>query len=281
MPASCRDVCRGVAACNDCIPAAVLPPGSAWLFPYGERHPFPCNRSGPFPDAASAGGRNVGLCRIAVIYYDGAARRFCREPGVCIGLDVCSAGCRGRDLFADEGRCVYVRTARCGEGGVSAAARQGDGGAAGGRKHETAVPDGPVDTCGARGMDGQRFPFEKVRERDVRSAGGRDVRKHRTGDADDGGFMPAVDGGVVPVADAERIAHDFGLYAVDDVLVCGDFRRPLVGLSYQYGDAGRCRNLFESADFPALGNRFFRGTDAAVGRMGSAAGLALSLCRMT
>ena len=30
----------------------------------------------------------------------------------------------------------------------------------------------PVDTCGARGMDGQRFPFEKVRERDVRSAGG-------------------------------------------------------------------------------------------------------------
>ena len=37
--------------------------------------------------------------------------------------------------------------------------------------------------------------------------------------------MPAVDGGVVPVADAERIAHDFGLYAVDDVLVCGDFHR--------------------------------------------------------
>ena len=63
---------------------------------------------------------------------------------------------------------------------MSAAARQGDVGAAGGRKHETAVPDGPVDTCGARGMDGQRFPFEKVRERDVRSAGGRDVRKHRT-----------------------------------------------------------------------------------------------------
>lgn len=71
--------------------------------------------------------------------------------------------------------------------------------------------------------------------------------------------MPAVDGGVVPVADAERLAHDFGLYAVDDVLVCGDFHRPLVGLSYQYGDAGRCRNLFESADFPALGNRFFAG----------------------
>ena len=93
--------------------------------------------------------------------------------------------------------------------------------------------------------------------------------------------MPAVDGGVVPVADAERLAHDFGLYAVDDVLVCGDFHRPLVGLSYQYGDAGRCRNLFESADFPALGNRFFRGTDAAVGRMGSAAGFVLSLCRMT
>ena len=30
---------------------------------------------------------------------------------------------------------------------MSAAARQGDVGAAGGRKHETAVPDGPVDTC--------------------------------------------------------------------------------------------------------------------------------------
>lgn len=68
---------------------------------------------------------------------------------------------QSRDLFADEGRCVYVRTARCGEGGVSAAARQGDVGAAGGRKHETAVPDGPVDTCGARGMDGQRFPASK------------------------------------------------------------------------------------------------------------------------